>query len=310
VLFFANFRVILFVSAVATVYALAALLLAEDGWRWITGKPKAATPPWVRRSVFSAAAAGLLCMAYGYWIEPYWPEVTRHRMAIPNLPKGVTLRLVLLSDLHCDPEARLEPRLPALVESAQPDVIVFAGDALNDERGLPTFKTLMSRLARLAPVFAVRGNWDVRYWSKLDLYGGTGVRLLNREAVPLRLRDVDLWIAGAAAGDEDGLRQALANIPPGALSIVVDHWPDDIEEIARHRATLVCAGHTHGGQVALPFYGALVTLSRFDKKFESGLFRVSDTWMYVNRGIGMEGGFAPRVRFCARPEVTVLDLVP
>jgi predicted MPP superfamily phosphohydrolase len=59
------------------------------------------------------------------------------------------------------------------------------------------------------------------------------------------------------------------------------------------RANLYLAGHTHGGQVALPFYVALVTLSRFDKKYESGLQRVGNTYLYVSRGIGMEGGPAP-----------------
>ena len=52
---------------------------------------------------------------------------------------------------------------------------------------------------------------------------------------------------------------------------------------------LYCAGHIHGGQIALPFYGALVTLSKYGKRFEAGLYRVGETWLYVNRGIGMEG---------------------
>ena len=64
------------------------------------------------------------------------------------------------------------------------------------------------------------------------------------------------------------------------------------------------------GQIALPFYGAMVTLSRHGKRFECGLHRVDSTYLYVNRGIGMEGGRAPRVRFLARPEITVIELAP
>jgi predicted MPP superfamily phosphohydrolase len=60
--------------------------------------------------------------------------------------------------------------------------------------------------------------------------------------------------------------------------------------------------------VALPGYGALVTLSKFGKRFESGFHQVGSTWAYVNRGIGMEGGSAPRVRFASRPEVTVIEI--
>jgi predicted MPP superfamily phosphohydrolase len=72
----------------------------------------------------------------------------------------------------------------------------------------------------------------------------------------------------------------------------------------------MCAGHIHGGQVALPFYGALVTLSRTGKTYESGLYRVGGTWLHVSRGLGMEGGHIPRVRFWARPEVTVIEAYP
>jgi predicted MPP superfamily phosphohydrolase len=63
-------------------------------------------------------------------------------------------------------------------------------------------------------------------------------------------------------------------------------------------------------QIQLPFYGALVTLSKFGKKYEAGMYTVNETILYVNRGIGMEGGLAPRVRFLARPEITVFDIIP
>jgi len=62
--------------------------------------------------------------------------------------------------------------------------------------------------------------------------------------------------------------------------------------------------------VALPVYGALVTFSKFGKKYEAGLYREGQTWLYVNRGIGMEGGGAPRFRFWSRPEITVFEIRP
>jgi predicted MPP superfamily phosphohydrolase len=79
------------------------------------------------------------------------------------------------------------------------------------------------------------------------------------------------------------------------------------------RVDLFLAGHVHGGQVALPFYGALLTLSRFGKRFERGLYPDADGFgfpLYVSRGIGMEGGAMPRVRFCSRPELALIELVP
>ena len=73
---------------------------------------------------------------------------------------------------------------------------------------------------------------------------------------------------------------------------------------------LYLCGHTHGGQIAMPFYGALITMSKFGKKYEAGMYTVGDTILYVNRGIGMDGGPAPRVRFLARPEITVFEIHP
>ena len=73
---------------------------------------------------------------------------------------------------------------------------------------------------------------------------------------------------------------------------------------------LYLCGHTHGGQVALPLYGALITLSKFGKKYESGMYESNGTILYVNRGLGLEPKPAPQVRFFARPEITVFDIVP
>jgi predicted MPP superfamily phosphohydrolase len=111
-----------------------------------------------------------------------------------------------------------------------------------------------------------------------------------------------------AVDNEESLAQAVNSIPSDAFKIFLYHYPDLIPEVAAHKVDLYCAGHTHGGQIALPFYGALMTLSKFGKKYEAGLYHEKDTWLYVNRGIGMEGGRAPRVRFCARPELTVIEI--
>ena len=81
-------------------------------------------------------------------------------------------------------------------------------------------------------------------------------------------------------------------------------------EADQARVDLFCAGHVHGGQVGLPLYGALVTLSRHGKRYEAGLYQAGPMRMYVSRGIGMEGGSAPRVRFCSRPEIAVIEAVP
>ncbi len=278
-------------------------------------RPLAPLGPRLRRLRLVACALAGLCVVCGLYarlVEPYWPEATHVRIESGKLPPGSRpLRIAQISDVHSDPTARLEPRLPDLIADENPDLILFTGDAINSPAGLANFRTLMSRLAAIAPTYAVRGNWDVWYWSGLDLFGDTGVTELSDRAVrvPGDL-PAEVWVAGVPVGSMDRAAPMLRSIPGNAVSIFLYHYPDEIEEIARMGADLYAAGHTHGGQVALPLYGALVTLSRYGKRFEHGLYRVGRTALYVNRGIGMEGGAAPRVRFMARPEITILELHP
>lgn len=313
--------VLLFVCAVAAVYLFAAcavvrVLLRRFGFM---GPPTRAGRI-AERGSLALAAVGVVCFAYGHFVEPFWPEVTRVRVESPKL-RGAQrpVRVVHISDLHCDPEPRLEERLPDLIAAERPDLIVYTGDSINSPEGLPVLRKLLPRLSSIAPTYVVRGNWDTAFWRREELFGGTGVVELKKEAARLDVAGTTLWVAGAPFasladppdGVPSGIRNALRDVPPEAFTLFLYHTPDLILEAAETgRVDLYCAGHTHGGQVALPVYGALVTLSKFGKKYESGLHREGQTWLYVTRGVGMEGGPAPRVRFFARPEVTVIELVP
>ena len=311
--------VLLFVCAVAAVYLFAAcavvrVVLRRFGWV----EPATRGGRIAERGSLILAAVGLLCFAYGYFVEPYWPEVTHVRVESSKL-RGAQrpVRVVHISDLHCDPEPRLEERLPDLIAAERPDLIVFTGDSLNSPEGLPVLRKLLPRLAAIAPTYAVRGNWDTAFWRRMELFEGTGVVELKKEVARVDVAGTSLWVAGAPFasladppdGVPSGIRNTLRDVPPEAFTLFLYHTPDEILEAAETgRVDLYCAGHTHGGQVALPLYGALITLSKFGKKYESGLHREGGTWLYVTRGVGMEGGTAPRVRFFARPEVTVIEL--
>jgi len=301
-------RVLLFLTFLVTVYALAAGTVV----RRIRGR--FAELPRRRRLVGHGAVVlallGLPCFYYGWRIEPYWPEVTRVPLATDKLAPGEpSIRVVHLSDLHSERRERLEPALPRLVAALRPDAIVFTGDAINSLDGLPTFKRCLGKLAAIAPTFAVRGNWDAWYFPRADLFGGTGARELDGEVVSVRLRNGrELFLTGIPVEHEPRARRALSALPPHEVSLFLYHYPDLIASVRQSSVDLYCAGHTHGGQVALPLYGALVTFSVFGKKYERGLFQEGSTWLYVNRGIGMEGGPVPRVRFLARPEITLYEI--
>jgi len=306
-------RVVVFIGILAAVYVLTAGTIV----RWIRQRingPQPPLPTWslrLRRLALGLAAAGIPCFAYGWLVEPYWPEVVHVRVDVPGLPAGTApIRIAQVADIHSDPTERLEGRLPDIVAREQPDLIVFTGDAINSREGLPILRRCLSRIAAIAPTYVVRGNWDSWYFADADLFGGTGARELEAEAVPVSIRGALLWLGGIAVGRESRLEEVMATIPRGAPAVLLYHYPDLIERVRGRGIDLYCASHTHGGQVAIPFYGALVTFSRFGKKYESGLFHEAGTTLYVNRGIGMEGGPVPRVRFWARPEITVFELVP
>ncbi len=311
--------VLTFLGSVALLYFAVGWILVRAGWDWLArrrGRRQAQMHRrgrlWLRRAALAMAAAGLVCMAYARFIEPQWVEVTRVRVESPRLTGAARpVRIVLLSDLHCEAYAGPDEELPGIIAGLTPDVIVFTGDAINTRDAAGRFRRCMSRLAEIAPTLAVRGNWDVDYYPDVDVFGGTGVEELNGRAVKLTLAGADVWFAGAVAHNEVGIDAALAAAPPGVCKVLLYHYPDPILEVAaRGDVDLQLSGHIHGGQIALPFYGAMLTLARHGKRFERGLYKVGQTSLYVSRGIGVEGHGAPRMRFFSRPEVTLIELAP
>jgi predicted MPP superfamily phosphohydrolase len=303
-----------FVLALVAVYVTAGGMLARAVGRRLRGKKVTLGRGflWFRGIVWALSAIGILCIVYGFCVEPYWLSTTRVLLTSPKLAHATRpVRIVQLSDLHCDPKVRLEDEIPLKVAALEPDVIVFTGDAANSADGVANFKQCMTRLARIAPTYAVRGNWDA---DGVDLFGGTGVHELEQEAVKISVAGTHFWLAGMRAYKVDEAARArllrtLAAIGPAEYVVFLAHYPDMIDYAAERHVDLLLTGHTHGGQVALPFYGALITLTRHGKQYEAGLYKVDQTFLYVNRGIGMEGGDrVPRVRFCARPELTLFEL--
>jgi hypothetical protein len=261
--------------------------------------------------MLSLAAVGILCLAYGYFIEPYWPEVCTYTVATNKLPKGSRpIRLVHISDTHCDAKVRLEDRLGGIIAELKPDLIFFTGDAVNSDEGIENFRRLMSSLSAIAPTCAVRGNWEWKYQNSVDLYAGTGVQELRGQVTHKDIRGVPVYIVGVGWPGWPAAKSLQELCPPKALSILLYHTPDLASQVPI-TSDILLVGHTHGGQMALPYYGALVTLSRGGKMQERGMYDLpKGKMMHISRGIGMEGGAAPRIRFFARPDVSVIDLVP
>ena len=310
-LFFVAFVVFVFVAAAN--FLLVRLYCRLSQRRLPQNRSYVAT----ERLILAAAGIGVVCILYARLAEPFWPKVIHVELSSAKIAHGAKrIRIVQISDVHSDPRARLELRLPEIIAAEKPDVIVFTGDSINSRRAIPVFRELMPELARIAPTYASRGNWDEWEGAHEELFAGTGVVELNGQAVRGEFHGTPIWIGGLATNNLASVTSVFAAAPANEFRLLLHHNPDRIIggydglDGAAGKVDLLCSGHTHGGQVALPIYGALVTFSRFGKRFEWGLHRVGESWLYVNRGIGMEGGRAPRMRFWARPEITVIDIAP
>jgi len=260
-------------------------------------------------AVHIIAAAGIICFLYALLIEPYWLQVKNITIETEKI-SSTELRIVHISDLHCEEKIRNEKRLVEEINALRPDVIVFTGDSLNTPDALANFKKTMGELKAGIGKFAVQGNFDVWFWSDIELFGGTGFELLDKDTVKLEKNVERFYISGLSCKNPSDVKNLLADIPEDCFSIFLYHYPDLIEDLDNLNVDLYLCGHTHGGQVAIPFYGAIITFSKYGKKYESGMYKVGETILYVNRGIGMESSPAPKVRFFARPEITVIDIKP
>ncbi len=262
----------------------------------------------------AVAGAGALA-AYAFLVEPRWLAVTRPRIHLRGLPPALEgLRIALLSDLHAGSGSAhpLLRRACRLAMAERPDLIALTGDLADDDAG--GFERILNALSELrAPlgVYAVPGNHDhvvgFEKWRR-QLATHPVVEDLTNRSVVKTVGEVRLCIAGV--DDFSNGRPSLGSLPPPEerdLTILLAHDPDQAERArrARDRVDLVLSGHTHGGQVRLPWIGAVFNPVWNEDLYEEGLRRRPWTQVYISRGIGTS---QLSVRFLCRPEVAVLEL--
>ncbi len=249
------------------------------------------------------------CLLYSYFVEPRWIDAHSTTLRTVKL-KDAGFRIVQITDLHCDRTARNEDRMVQIVNDLKPDIVVATGDYLNDRAGLSRLRQMLGRLEASLGKFAVTGNFEVRCWSDIDPFEGTGFRRLERETVVVTKGTDCIAVSGMGYVPSNATVEPIDGPTNDRYDVFLFHTPDLVEDFAHRGIDLYLCGHTHGGQVALPWYGAVITFSKFGKKYESGMHRVGDTVLYVNRGLGLEPRPAPQVRFLARPEIAVFDILP
>lgn len=247
---------------------------------------------------------------WAFFLEPSWLSLERVRIPIKAPPSHlVGLRIAFLSDLHHGPHVGLS-HIRRAIQTAQevkPHLVLLGGDFVSQsaEYAALCAQELASFQAPLG-VYACLGNHD--YWTDPDVVTKAlhraGVRVLRNEGLEV----IDgLWVAGLDDVWEGrpSLDAALRGMPIGAVAVLIVHEPDYADEVASDgRVALMVSGHTHGGQVRIPFLGPPV-LPYLGRRYPAGLYAVGSMRLYVSRGVGL---ISPPVRFNCRPEVTLLTL--
>jgi len=232
------------------------------------------------------------------WLEPTWLK-TRHLRLRHGTPSH---RLVHFTDLHHKGDTKYLKSVIAHINAQKPDLVCFTGDLVEEEKFLA--ETLKYLAGIKAPLYGVPGNHD--YWSKVsfepirECFQATGGDwLLDAQ---LRIPDSRLNLIGITCNHAT---QATIPLDPSLTNILLMHYPAWVNHLNGQKFDLLLAGHSHGGQVRIPFFGAII-VPFATERYDMGLYETASGPLYVNPGIGYIYGY--NFRFNCRPEITVIEI--
>ena len=274
----------------------------------------------------SVVGAAVLCLVpvplgvYASHVEPGWLRVDRVPVHVSEERLGTgAVRIGVLSDVQMASVGDHERRAVELLMQERPDVILVPGDLFHMEPDrfeaqLPALRALYGGLHAPHGVYVVPGDVDGLPMLQ-RVVEGTDLELLLDASTRVDVRDRQLLIGGVDVHFDgvgaSAVRDELLREPAdGAITVQLAHRPDAVLELPpASRIDLTVSGHTHGGQIVVPFVGPLMTLSDVPRHVaRGGLHEVDGNAVYVSPGVGAERGGAPQVRFLDRPSVAVLDV--
>jgi hypothetical protein len=260
-----------------------------------------------------AYLAALALSFYGVVVRRRWLRVRTLEISVPGLGAEFDgYRIAQLSDLHI---GGLGPRRRAMrwvrrANALDVDLVALTGDYVTTGDAFHhDIAAVLTALRARDGVFAVLGNHD--YFSDgepmISLLRAGGVTVLCNEHRAITRGDDRLIVAGVddTYTRRDDIARALEGREAGLPLVALAHDPQLFHELARRGAALVLSGHTHWGQLALPFVAERVNLSRLSYRYHAGLYYSGASTLYVHPGLGTTG---PPVRLGAPPEITVLRL--
>jgi predicted MPP superfamily phosphohydrolase len=258
---------------------------------------------------------GAPALIYPCFLEPRWLDLTYRRVELARKPER-PVRILHIADLHASlfvPLSMIDHAI-TLGLNQKPDLILVTGDFITHREGFDpsAYARELQRLSAAAPTFAVLGNHDGGAWARYRLgypdhkvvdriLEDSGIELLHNrsmKAMGLTLVGVgDLW------SDEIHSGRAFSGVNGSGPVVLLAHNPDSKDVLRSRPWDLMVSGHTHGGQVIVPFEGARYAPVQ-DKRYVAGLKAWGTRQIHVTRGVGNVGG----VRFRCRPEVSVLTI--
>ncbi|MBI2098881.1 metallophosphoesterase [Candidatus Uhrbacteria bacterium] len=314
----------MYISLFYDVIIMGFLLLTGAGIIFLVFFKSARSRFWVRhKKLFAAAlsALGLIWFVvfYGSFIEPRLIVLANYEFNSKKVSRP--MRIAVVSDTHAGPAKgkRFIKRLANKIERAKPDAVFLLGDLISDdESNIPLLEPLLA-LSANTPTFAILGNHDylgvpnqgqvVKSFSPLEPYlRRYGVTALKNENTQIELNGNKLAIAGIddlASGAPD-MRAALMGMPPEALRVLLSHSPDAVLYLKPGEVDMVMSGHTHGGQIRLPFIGPIAPEPTvLGRKFTRGFYVINNITLFITSGAGESG---PRARLFVPPEIAIFEI--
>ncbi len=261
-------------------------------------------------------------MGDGILLAPNFPRIVRQEFRLQRWPERLDgFTVAVLSDFHFDPYFSIHPLRAAIamVNDLHPDLIALTGDFVSVPligdavKGALAAEPCASFLRQMtAPhgLWAVLGNHDAgtdpdHVTSALQ---AVNIQVLANQSLPFEQNGARFWFAGVddeISGTPD-LSKTMHNVPAGEAVILLAHEPDFADEAAKFPIDLQLSGHSHGGQIRLPFLPPLY-LPELAKKYVWGTYHVGPLTLHTNAGLGTIG--VP-VRLNCPPEITLLTLRP
>lgn len=285
-----------------------------------------ANPPVTRRSFLKTGVFGAAGLAlYSGEVERHWLDVTRHQVQLRGLPASFDgMTIAQLSDIHLDEftEPFFLREAVSRINHLNPNVVCITGDFVTHEIGTKRFAidsawrcaNILTGL-KCRQVYAVLGNHDVMIGEKnvTAALTANGIPVLHNQSLPIERGADRIWLAGVddpVCGGPDpdrAIPASIRNLPHEPI-VLLCHAPDYADTLLRlpsgQAVSLMLSGHTHGGQVRLPFVRPMF-LPGLGRKYVEGSFRLGGLQLYVNRGLGTVG--VP-FRFDCPPEITLHTL--